>query len=108
MTAEGTTESAPTVRPAAGRRTSGCAPLQADLRWDLSCGVYIYHWPVQLLLALVGATAIGAAGFVVLSIAVTSALASVSWLAVEAPALRAKDAAWSPRAAEASRLRSRG
>ncbi|MCI2239851.1 acyltransferase family protein [Kineococcus sp. TRM81007] len=69
-------------------------PLRQDPRWDLSYGLYVYHWPIQLLLALAGAAALGTAGFVALSLLLACAAAAASWLLVESPALRLKDAAW--------------
>jgi peptidoglycan/LPS O-acetylase OafA/YrhL len=67
-------------------------PLRWTPSWDLSYGLYVYHWPVQFLLLLAGATALGPVVFVVTGVALGAALAAVSWLAVEAPALRLKDA----------------
>ena len=61
---------------------------------DLSYGLYIYHWPVQFVLVLAGAAALGPWAFVPLSIAVALVLAALSWVLVEAPALRCKDARW--------------
>ena len=69
-------------------------PLRGNPRWDLSYGLYVYHWPVQLLLALAGATVLGEWAFAALGIALALGLAVLSWLLVEAPALRLKDAAW--------------
>jgi peptidoglycan/LPS O-acetylase OafA/YrhL len=67
-------------------------PLRWTPSWDLSYGLYVYHWPVQFLLLLAGGTALGPVAFVATSVALGAALAAVSWLAVEAPALRLKDA----------------
>jgi peptidoglycan/LPS O-acetylase OafA/YrhL len=62
-------------------------------RSDLSYGVYIYHWPVQQVLAP-SVPSIGWAGFALMSTGLTIAAAVASWRLVEAPALRHKDAAW--------------
>ncbi len=62
--------------------------------WDLSYGVYIYHWPIQFLLALGGATALGEAPFTVLSLVLAVGAATLSWLLVERRALSFKDARW--------------
>ena len=67
-------------------------PLRWRARWDLSYGLYVYHWPVQLLLALAGAAALGRTAFVVLSLLPALAAAALSWVLVERPALRLKDA----------------
>jgi peptidoglycan/LPS O-acetylase OafA/YrhL len=69
-------------------------PLRGNPRWDLSYGLYVYHWPVHLLLALAGATALGEWAFAALGITLALGLAVLSWVFVEAPALRHKDAAW--------------
>jgi peptidoglycan/LPS O-acetylase OafA/YrhL len=69
-------------------------PLRGNPAWDLSYGLYVYHWPVHLLLALAGATVLGEWAFAALGIALALGLAVLSWLLVEAPALRLKDAAW--------------
>ncbi|MEV6965657.1 acyltransferase [Hamadaea sp. NPDC051192] len=58
---------------------------------DYSYGVYIYAFPVQQMLALVGGAALGAAGFIVVSSAGSFALAALSWHLVERPAMALKD-----------------
>jgi peptidoglycan/LPS O-acetylase OafA/YrhL len=58
--------------------------------WDLSYGLYVYHWPVQFLLAMAGAAAWGEWVFLPVSLLVTLCLALVSWVVVESPALRLK------------------
>jgi peptidoglycan/LPS O-acetylase OafA/YrhL len=65
-------------------------PLRQNPRWDLSYGVYIYHGPVQFLLAAGGAVVLPEAAFVLVSLALTVPLAALSWWAVEGPALRQK------------------
>ncbi|WP_369140737.1 acyltransferase family protein [Modestobacter versicolor] len=70
------------------------SPLKGNPRWDLSYGLYVYHYPVQLLMALGGLAVLGEWGFAALSIALAAVLAAVSWVVVERPALRLKDAAW--------------
>lgn len=60
------------------------------LRNDVSYGVYIYAFPVQQLLAIVGAGALGVPAFAVLSFLATLPLAVASWFLVERPALRLK------------------
>ncbi|MCS0606750.1 acyltransferase [Massilia solisilvae] len=56
-------------------------------RHDYSYGVYIYHWPVLLMLRAV-LPPLGALRLTLLAMAVTLALAALSWHLVEAPALR--------------------
>jgi peptidoglycan/LPS O-acetylase OafA/YrhL len=74
-------------------------PLRGNPKWDLSYGLYVYHWPVYLLLALGGATVLGEWAFAALGITLALGLAVLSWLLVEGPALRLKDAAWVDRSA---------
>ncbi len=61
-------------------------------RTDLSYGVYIYAYPVQQLLVLLGTASWGVAANTVLVVLLTLPLALLSWTVVEKPALRAK--AW--------------
>lgn len=67
------------------------------LRWrpraDLSYGLYVYHWPVETLLVLAGATALTPVGYVVLALGLTALVALASWHGVERPALSHKDLA---------------
>jgi peptidoglycan/LPS O-acetylase OafA/YrhL len=60
-------------------------------RLDYSYGMYIYAFPIQQLLALVGFTAYGLVAYIVVTIACTFVLAAASWHFVERPALRLKD-----------------
>lgn len=55
-------------------------------RHDYSYGVYIYHWPVLLMLRA-ALPPLGALRLTLLAMAVTLALAALSWHFVEAPAL---------------------
>lgn len=64
--------------------------LRRRPRADLSYGVYVLHWPIEVLLASAGATAAGVAGFTALSLLLAAAAATCSWYLVEAPALRHK------------------
>lgn len=57
-------------------------------RNDVSYGFYIYAWPVQQLLVLAGADALGLPTYMVIASLITAALAYLSWIAVERPALR--------------------
>jgi len=64
-------------------------PLQAvGRRNDISYGMYIYAFPVQQLLVLLGVAGWGLVPFVAVSIACTVPLAYLSWVAVERPAQR--------------------
>jgi peptidoglycan/LPS O-acetylase OafA/YrhL len=71
----------------------GAAPSRNwTTRTDLSYGVYIYAYPVQQLLVLLGTASWGVAVNSVLVLLLTLPLALLSWTLVEKPALRAK--AW--------------
>lgn len=63
-------------------------------RRDLSYGLYVYAWPVQVTLLLVGAADWPVLLFVTASLGVTLGLAHLSWTAVESPALALKS--WTP------------
>lgn len=62
---------------------------------DYSYGIYIYGFVGQQVLALVGANRWGYGPFALLSLAVATVLAFLSWHLVENPALRLKH--WTPR-----------
>jgi peptidoglycan/LPS O-acetylase OafA/YrhL len=65
-------------------------------RRDLSYGLYVYAWPVQALLLLVGARGWPVLLYGTAALAVALLLAWASWTWVESPALRYKS--WTPRA----------
>ncbi|MEZ0494553.1 acyltransferase family protein [Kineococcus sp. TBRC 1896] len=69
-------------------------PLRWRPRWDLSYGIYVWHWPIALVLSTAGLADVAGAGFVPVSLACAAAVAALSWRFVEAPALSFKDAAW--------------
>ncbi|RZU15020.1 acyltransferase [Streptomyces sp. BK239] len=60
-------------------------------RNDYSYGIYIYGFPVQQALALLGGTRWGIAAYLALTLAFTLLLAAASWHFVERPAMRLKD-----------------
>ena len=61
---------------------------------DLSYGLYVYAWPVQATLLVLGAADWWLSAFVAASLALSLALAFLSWTWIEAPALRLKT--WAP------------
>ena len=66
-----------------------CLPLQpVGARNDLSYGVYIYAFPVQQMLALLGVHRAGVAVFALAAVVATFPFAAVSWFAVERPVRR--------------------
>jgi peptidoglycan/LPS O-acetylase OafA/YrhL len=62
---------------------------------DYSYGIYIYAFPVQQVIALLGGAKWGPLVYIALSLAGTLVLAIPSWHLVEKPAMKAKD--WTPR-----------
>jgi peptidoglycan/LPS O-acetylase OafA/YrhL len=60
------------------------------VRADFSYGIYVYAWPIQQLLAVSGAIALGAWVYIALAFAGTLPLAAASWFLVESRALRLK------------------
>jgi len=71
-------------------------PLQGMARrHDISYGMYIYAFPVQQLLAMLGSRRLPTPVDIALVLAITSVLAVVSAIAIEQPALRLKH--WTPR-----------
>jgi peptidoglycan/LPS O-acetylase OafA/YrhL len=74
----------------------GASPRAARIgsRRDLSYGLYVYAWPVQVLLLLVGAASWPMPVYLAASLALALGLAWLSWTFVEAPALRLKS--WTP------------
>jgi len=61
---------------------------------DYSYGLYIYGWPIQVLLVMAGVEHWGVVAYALVSIAASLAVAVVSWHLVERPAMRLKD--WTP------------
>lgn len=57
-------------------------------RNDVSYGFYIYAWPVQQLVILVGGSALGLPVYIVVTIAITFALAWLSWVGIERRAMQ--------------------
>ncbi|MEE1787129.1 acyltransferase, partial [Streptomyces sp. SP17BM10] len=78
---------------AAARLPRWCRRL--DAIGDYSYGVYIYGFPVEQALALVGCAAYGRPGFLGCALTVTGVLAALSWHLVEEPAMRLRG--WTPR-----------
>jgi peptidoglycan/LPS O-acetylase OafA/YrhL len=62
-------------------------PVRLGAANDVSYGMYVYAFPVQQLLAVAGASALGFVGFASLSLALTLPLAWASWRYVERPAV---------------------
>lgn len=60
-------------------------------RWiatnDVSYGFYIYAWPVQQLTLIAGGMSLGLPVYILITIVITFALAWLSWIVVERPAM---------------------
>jgi peptidoglycan/LPS O-acetylase OafA/YrhL len=69
---------------------SGAILKRPNLRNDLSYGVYIYAFPIQQLLVIIGLGTLGVFPFFVLATLVTLPLAAMSWFVVEKRALALK------------------
>ncbi|WP_432563048.1 acyltransferase family protein [Kineococcus sp. SYSU DK003] len=80
-------------------------PWRPRMRWDLSYGMYVWHWPIAQLLFALGAATLTAVPFIALGLALTAAVATASWTLIERPALSWKDAAWVTRTPRALRPR---
>jgi peptidoglycan/LPS O-acetylase OafA/YrhL len=75
---------------------AGSSPRLARVgaRRDLSYGLYVYAYPVQATLLVVGAASWWLPAYVAASLAIALALAFISWTYVESPALALKS--WTP------------
>jgi peptidoglycan/LPS O-acetylase OafA/YrhL len=60
-------------------------------RWDYSYGIYIYGYPIQLVLAVIGVQRFGLVAFTVVAALGTMVFAVASWHLVEKRALSLKD-----------------
>lgn len=69
-------------------------------RWcqqiDISYGMYIYAWPVQVILLMLGTEPLGWAANAVLTVAATAPIAWLSWCAIEKPAMALKNRPFTP------------
>ncbi|MGW4894268.1 acyltransferase family protein [Kitasatospora sp. NPDC004240] len=74
---------------AAARLPAWCQAI--GRRHDYSYGVYVYGFPVEQALALIGGASLGTAGFLACALTATGVLAAFSWHYVEEPALRLRD-----------------
>jgi peptidoglycan/LPS O-acetylase OafA/YrhL len=70
--------------------------FRARLPFDLSYGTYVLHFPVLHLLTALGFNHRGFAAYLTLALAVSFAMAFVSWYAVEKPFLKLKSKASTP------------
>lgn len=75
----------------------GASPRLARIgsRRDLSYGLYVYAWPVQETLLVMGADSWWLPLYLVVSLVAALVLALVSWTLIESPALALKS--WTPR-----------
>ncbi len=61
-----------------------------NLKTDISYGVYIYAFPIQQLLVIVGVAAYGPVALFLAATAITVPLAALSWFVIEKPAMTLK------------------
>lgn len=86
---------------------AACFPAKGHLRYDLSYGLYVYHFPLQQVLIVMGvAGALGKIPFALLSLPLALIPAAASWILVERPAMGFRNAAWVTR--ERARPAARG
>ncbi len=69
---------------------SGALLKRLSLRNDLSYGVYIYAFPIQQLLVIMGLATLRVFPFFIVATLVTLPLAAMSWFVVEKRALALK------------------
>ncbi|GAB6897678.1 acyltransferase family protein [Kineosporia succinea] len=69
-------------------------PVPWEPRWDVSYGMYVWHWPVAQLLVALRITEFPGVVFVLAVVAVAGAVSALSWNLVEKPAMGLKHAAW--------------
>lgn len=59
---------------------------------DISYGLYIYGFPIQQVLATLGAARLGVGPFALIALLITVPVATASWILIEKPVLRLKGA----------------
>ncbi len=82
--------------------------FRPQLRNDISYGIYIYGWPVQQLLAMMGLAWLPPGVFFVVATAVTIPLAAASWFLVEKHAMKLKRRVQTERAGSAGYVHALG
>ncbi|MDP9827940.1 acyltransferase family protein [Kineosporia succinea] len=63
-------------------------------RWDLSYGMYVWHWPIAQLLVGFGVAQYTHVPFILLTVALAAGVAALSWNLVEKPMMGFKNAEW--------------
>lgn len=69
-------------------------PVVWEPRWDLSYGLYVWHWPIAQTLVALEIPEFTHLPFIVLTLALTAGVSALSWNFVEKPAMGFKHAAW--------------
>lgn len=69
-------------------------PVRVGSRNDLSYGLYLFGWPAQQVLAMLGGVALGWWAFTATSVLIALPAAALSWFLVEKRAMRLRD--WTP------------
>jgi peptidoglycan/LPS O-acetylase OafA/YrhL len=63
-------------------------PVRWGQRTDLSYGLYVFGWPIQIVMGLAGAKILGPYLFAAVAFSIAAGAAALSWHFVEEPALR--------------------
>nr|WP_269810897.1 acyltransferase [Kineosporia rhizophila] len=69
-------------------------PVFWEPKWDLSYGLYVWHWPIAQTLVALGIADYTHFPFVVLTLVLTAGVSALSWKFVEEPSMSFKHAAW--------------
>jgi peptidoglycan/LPS O-acetylase OafA/YrhL len=69
-------------------------PLVWEPRWDLSYGLYVWHWPIAQTLVALEIPEYTHLPFILLTLVLTAGVSVLSWNFVEKPAMGFKHAAW--------------
>lgn len=69
-------------------------PPATNSRSDYSYGLYVFHAPILQVLAVTDTMRLGEPVFILLGVTLAFGAAVLSWVTVERPALRFKDATW--------------
>nr|WP_269329083.1 acyltransferase [Kineosporia babensis] len=69
-------------------------PVFWEPKWDLSYGLYVWHWPIAQVLVALEIPEFTHFPFVVLTLALAAGAAALSWHFIEEPAMSFKHAAW--------------
>ena len=69
-------------------------PAPWEPPWDLSYGMYVWHWPIAQTLVSLKIPDFSHFPFILLTLILTAAISAMSWIFIEKPAMTFKNAAW--------------